>query len=141
MARLLLTHPDVARVAGALSYIRGENGSHESWFQGSGDYWIKDELGEGHVITTFAAEEKGSRMVLSAATALINRAAQVVRAAASKVPSKGDTARGEITKRYPLLAAAPGGALAGNNRKLWVDYVKLIDSLTQQQQQIIQEAA
>jgi hypothetical protein len=141
MARLLLTHPDVARVADALSYTRGENGSHESWFQGSGDYWIKDELGEGHVITTFAAEEKGSRMVLSAATALINRAAQVVRAAASKVPSKGDTARGEITKRYPLLAAAPGGALAGNNRKLWVDYVKLIDSLTQQQQQIIQEAA
>lgn len=140
MAQLLATHPDVAKVAAAMSYTRGEGDSHDSWFQGAGDYWIKDELGADHVLTQFAAEEKGSRMVLSSATALVNRAARVVRASTSKaVSSKGDAARAEIIKRYPLLGAAPGGALAGNNRKLWVDYVKLIDSLSQQQSN--QEAA
>lgn len=140
MARLLGKHPDVARVAAAMAFTQGESGSYgTNWFQGIGDSWIKDELGEDHMLTRFAAAERGSKMALSSATPLINRAAQVVRTSASKEASDGDIARAEIIKRYPLLRAAPGGALAGNNMKLWVDYVKLIDSLSQQQSN--QEAA
>jgi hypothetical protein len=127
MVTLLLSHPDVAQVAQAMSYTK-DYGTGASWFQGNGPGWIEGELGKDHPLVTFAATERGSRMVINKASDIVQNASLFVREAKRSMGT-GDPARAAIIGKYPLLAAADAGALNGQHRALWVDYVRLIDSI------------
>lgn len=136
MPKLLMTNEGVLQAVLAMSYVRHGDHNFDGWFHGSiNPMWVEDELGTDHPLVRFADAEKRSRMIINSASTQAKVAAQYVRNSrtTSNLLAKGDADRKALTDRYPLLAAAPAGALAGSNRKLWVDYVRMVDSLEAKQ--------
>ncbi len=130
MADLLLGHPDVSRVVSAMGYLKSNPNDPDSWFQGMGADSLAREIGADHPIVAFAAAEKSSKMAVGAANTIVQRAAKHVRLCSkTALATAGDQARSEIIERYPLLAAAPAGALVGAHKDLWVKhYIGVVDS-------------
>lgn len=130
LPRLLMTSPVVEQAVIAMSHVR--QGQYDRWYDGGCPSGLAEELGADHDLARLLMEENRSRTATKSLSPEVRAGAEFVRNSryAEALWARGDAARQALTDRYPLLAVAGPGAFTGNNRGLWIDYVRLIDSLS-----------
>ena len=126
LIEILMTHPPVKAAVVALGFTTGCG-----WFHGTDTSWLVQELGKSHEMADYALNERRGMMTLQKTGPAVKLAASWIRGMKPAIlwDEESDRARKAIVGKYPLLGAAPSGALAMGDKRLWLDYIKLIDSI------------
>jgi hypothetical protein len=135
MLKLILATPEIAGIVQALGFY------NPSSYLNFDVPVLTSQLGADHPVVKWATAEISGRNLMSKTSTAKRAVANTVKVLMKSEELESTKLRRKIVDMYPLLVTVQMDVFRENNKQLWIDYVKLVDSTKKTQEQAKEEAA